>query len=98
MLMCQVKRRPPSNVDYFLTTHNIHAEEATKLLIDLNLGHYEDYAVDDMRKCNQEKLVTHDSLTAGTRFCKVATSEDCKRIPLMPTMGIVMRSSTNAQI
>ena len=101
VLMCRVKDRPPSNVDYFLITHNIYSEEATKLLIELNLGHYEDYTVKEMRKCNysdKEKLVTHDSLTAGTHFYKVATSEDCKHIPMMPIMGIIMRSSTNAQV
>ena len=34
--------RPVSKEDYFHIVHNIYSEEANKVLIDLDLAHYED--------------------------------------------------------
>ena len=77
--MCRVKNRPVSNIEYFQVTHNICTEKSNELIIDLNLGHHEDYTTHKLRNCNQsdkEKLVTHDILKEGTHFHKVVMSED----------------------
>ena len=38
MLMCRVKNRPLSDIEWFLMTRNVYTEEVKKITTDLNLG------------------------------------------------------------
>ena len=46
-LVCRARNRPRSSEDYFLETHNIYSEEINKILVDLNLAHYEDWTLEE---------------------------------------------------
>ena len=49
-IVCRTRNRSCSGEDYFLETHNIHSEEANKILIDLNLAHYKDWTLEKKRR------------------------------------------------